>query len=183
MDIFDGVVVLDGGRDREGGRGASAGELENILLSPFALKKFRKQPATLLLHHPTNNLRPMVQLGMPEEISNASRHSCLGVVGTKNHPGHPRQHDGTGTLRARLEGDAECRGVEPIDLQDLYRRSNGDHLGVLCEVPTRYRLVVRNDDHSLVYHDGGANGNFIQLESMAGRPKGGRHTGPVVVGQ
>jgi hypothetical protein len=60
---------------------------------------------------------------------------------------------------------------------------NGDHLGVLCEVPARYRLVVGNDDDAAAYHDGSANGDFIELSGMAGRPEGSRHPGPIVVGK
>src|ERR1700682_223692 len=74
-------------------------------------KKVLKYPRTFLGEYSGAHLRSMIQLRMPQQISNRAGHPGFLIPRAENNPLHPGQDNSASTHRARLQRDVESAVV------------------------------------------------------------------------
>ena len=81
-------------------------------MSAPSTKELGQDVSAFVAQHTGYDFRPVIEPGVPEEITHRPGHARLLVPRTEHDPVHPGEHGRTGAHRARLECDHERAIVE-----------------------------------------------------------------------
>ena len=95
-------------------RRASPGRRRVAYVITAAEEKPLEKVAALLGQQASDDLGPVIQPRIAEQVVHRAHHPVSGVVGPKHHPADLGQHDGPGALGAGLQRHVHCGHQEPV---------------------------------------------------------------------
>ena len=110
-----------------------------------------------------------------EEVDHASHCAALGVGRSVDEARDPRQRDGAGAHRARLERHVDRRLQQTPASQSLRGLAQSEHLGVRGGIAAKLTLIARLPEHLLPSGHDGPDRDVAVLGRPRGEPEGEAH--------
>ena len=110
----------------------------------------------------------MIELGMPQQVPNRPGHPCFLIPRPEYNAFHPRENDGAGTHRARLQRDVESAVVEPPAIELGRCLADGEKLRVRGGILIANRPVGCGGEDRSIAHDNRPDWHLVSLYRFAG---------------
>ena len=118
----------------------------------------------------------MIRAGISQQIVHRARHAAAGVVSPEYHAAYLGQHNGAGTLGARLQGDVQRGQQQPVFTYLLECALQRQQLRMRGRVPALHRRVVSLSQHLAVRHHDRSYRDLLPNGGRPRQPESGLHS-------